>query len=226
LILLLTGCQSAYYGAMEKLGVHKRDILVDRVEEAKDAQEEAKEQFATAFEEFLAVSGVEVTDLKRTYDSLKVQFDASSERAEAVHERISGIRSVAKALFKEWESELEQYTSPTLREASAAQLKSTRDLYESLITAMDQAASKMKPVLDAFRDQTLFLKHNLNAQAIAALNETSLSIKDEVQVLIEQMEESRVDRRGQQFHKQDAQRRSGRIGEQSRGSSQFPSQNV
>jgi len=190
LILLLTGCQSAYYGAMEKLGVHKRDILVDRVEEAKDAQEEAKEQFATAFEEFLAVSGVEVTDLKRTYDSLKVQFDASSERAEAVHERISGIRSVAKALFKEWESELEQYTSPTLREASAAQLKSTRDLYESLITAMDQAASKMKPVLDAFRDQTLFLKHNLNAQAIAALNETSLSIKDEVQVLIEQMEES------------------------------------
>ena len=46
------------------------------------------------------------------------------------------------------------------------------------------------PVLNAFRDQTLFLKHNLNAQAIAALNKTSLALKDEVNVLIRQMEAS------------------------------------
>ena len=36
----LTGCQSAYYAAWEKVGVEKRDILVDRVENAKDSQEE------------------------------------------------------------------------------------------------------------------------------------------------------------------------------------------
>ena len=36
--LLLSGCQSAYYGAMEKVGKHKRDIMVDRVSEAKDSQ--------------------------------------------------------------------------------------------------------------------------------------------------------------------------------------------
>lgn len=44
----LSGCQSAYYGAWEKLGVEKRDILVDRVENAKESQEEAQEQFADA----------------------------------------------------------------------------------------------------------------------------------------------------------------------------------
>ena len=38
------GCQKAYYGTMEKFGVHKRDIMVDRVEEARDSQQEAKEQ--------------------------------------------------------------------------------------------------------------------------------------------------------------------------------------
>ncbi len=33
-LALASGCQSTYYGFMEKMGSHKRDILVDRVEEA------------------------------------------------------------------------------------------------------------------------------------------------------------------------------------------------
>lgn len=39
MITLMTGCQSAYYSAMEKVGIHKRDILIDRVEEATESQE-------------------------------------------------------------------------------------------------------------------------------------------------------------------------------------------
>ena len=46
--LTLSGCQSVYYEAMEKMGTHKRDILVDCVEEGKEAQEEARAQFFSA----------------------------------------------------------------------------------------------------------------------------------------------------------------------------------
>ncbi|MDQ8182691.1 DUF2959 family protein [Pelagicoccus sp. SDUM812005] len=188
--LVLCSCQSAYYGAMEKFGVHKRDILVDRVEEAREAQEEAKEQFESAFEEFLAVSEVDVGELKAVYDRLQAAFDASEAKAKAVRSRIEAIDEVSKALFKEWEGELEQYTSRELRAVSAGQLESTRELSKNLIQAMDSAAAKMDPVLNAFRDQVLFLKHNLNAQAIAALNKTSLALREEVEVLIKQMEAS------------------------------------
>ena len=48
---LLTACSSAQYAVMEKFGIHKREILVDRVEDARDSQEEAKQQFASALEE-------------------------------------------------------------------------------------------------------------------------------------------------------------------------------
>ncbi|MBD5778924.1 DUF2959 domain-containing protein [Pelagicoccus sp. NFK12] len=188
--LLLCSCQSAYYGAMEKFGVHKRDILVDRVEEAREAQEEAKEQFESAFEEFLAVSEVDVSELKAVYDRLQAAFNESEAKAKAVRSRIKAIDEVSKALFKEWEGELEQYTSPELRAVSAEQLESTQKLSKNLIQAMDGAAAKMDPVLNAFRDQVLFLKHNLNAQAIAALNKTSLALREEVEVLIKQMEAS------------------------------------
>lgn len=188
--LLLCSCQSAYYGTMEKFGIHKRDILVDRVEEARESQEEAKEQFESAFEEFLAVSQVDVGDLKKTYDRLQGEFDRSEARANEVRERVDAIEEVSRALFREWEDELGQYSSADLRRASERQLETTQELAESLVGAMNRAADKMDPVLDAFRDQVLFLKHNLNAQAIAALSETSLALREEVEVLIRDMEAS------------------------------------
>lgn len=187
---LLCSCQSAYYGTMEKFGVHKRDILVERVEDARGAQEEAKEQFESAFEEFMAVSGVEVGELKQVYDRLNDAFKRSESKAKAVRERVEAIESVASALFREWESELADYSSDELRESSRQQLDTTREMSDRLITAMNDAAGKMDPVLDAFRDQVLFLKHNLNAQAIAALNKTTIAMRQEVEVLIRQMEAS------------------------------------
>ena len=36
-VLALGGCDTAYYKTMEQLGHHKRDIMVDRVESARDA---------------------------------------------------------------------------------------------------------------------------------------------------------------------------------------------
>jgi len=188
--LLLCSCQSAYYGALEKFGVHKRDILVERVEEAREAQEDAKEQFESAFESFLAVSEVDVAELKETYDRLRAAFERSESRATEVRARVGAIQGVAKALFKEWEGELEQYASAELRSLSGQKLEETRLQSESLIAAMQAAAAKMDPVLDAFRDQVLFLKHNLNAQAVAALSATTLGLRDEVEVLIREMEAS------------------------------------
>ena len=189
-LALASGCQSAYYGVMEKMGSHKRDILVDRVEEAKDAQENARDQFASAFDEFLAVSQVDIGDLKAAYDRIEDSFQRSERGAKAVWDRIGAIKRVGKALFKEWESELGDYASIELRRSSEDQLNRTRLLYLKLVGAMERAADRMTPVLDAFRDQTLFLKHNLNAQAVAALDRTSLRLRDEVDLLIRQMSAS------------------------------------
>src|SRR5688500_11771316 len=167
--LLLGGCSSAYYGAMEKIGFAKREILVDRVEETRDAQNEAKEQFASALEHFLAVTKADGGELQRKYDSLNREFARSETRAQAVRERIKEVEDVAEALFREWKDEMKQYSSATLRRESERELERTRDRYDELIAVMNRAADRMEPVLATFRDQVLFLKHNLNARALASL---------------------------------------------------------
>ncbi len=186
----LGGCKSVYYGTMEKFGYHKRDILVDRVQDARDAQEKAKEQFASALEQFTAVVGFEGGELEKTYKRLNAEFERSESRAEAVHKRIEDVQDVAKALFREWEGELDEYRNEKLKRLSRQKLEQTQERYRQLITAMQRAESKIDPVLAAFRDQVLFLKHNLNAQAVASLEDELVSVRTDVTTLIEAMETS------------------------------------
>ncbi|WP_347274515.1 DUF2959 domain-containing protein [Candidatus Kuenenia sp.] len=189
-LLILAGCQSTYYRTMEKFGYHKRDILVNRVTEARDSQEEAKEQFKSALDEFSSVVNIEGGSLKEKYTRLNAEYEKSNKKALLVSDRIASVENVAKALFDEWEAELSQYTNDRLRQNSQGKLTETKKQYGQLIDAMKRAEKKIDPVLLAFRDQVLYLKHNLNAQAIASLRGELVVIEEDVASLIREMEVS------------------------------------
>ena len=70
LSLGLAACSGTYYGAMEGLGIEKRDILVDRVEDARDAQDDAAEQFASALDQFRSIVAVDGGELEKMCDRL------------------------------------------------------------------------------------------------------------------------------------------------------------
>lgn len=187
-VLFLTGCSGAYYGAMEKIGIHKREILADRVAAARDSQQQAKEQFASALERFSTVVNFSGGQLEDQYRQLREELDDSEDRAADVRERIAAVEDVAEALFAEWERELDAYTSSRLRDSSEEQLTRTREDYQRLIATMKKAEAKIDPVLNPLRDQVLFLKHNLNARAIGTLQGELSSIETDVARLVRDME--------------------------------------
>lgn len=187
---LLAGCASAYYNAWDKAGIHKRDILVSRVEKTRDSQEEAQDEFKDALEQFGSIVTLQNTDLKQAYDKLSAEYEDSQEAAEAVTDRINSVESVATALFKEWETEIDQYTNADFKRSSTAQLRETRTRYNGMMSTMRQSEQSMQPVLRTFRDNVLFLKHNLNAQAIGSLRGEFASLEDDIAVLIREMNRS------------------------------------
>jgi SMC interacting uncharacterized protein involved in chromosome segregation len=187
---MLFGCETVEYAVKEPFGIEKRDILVDRVEDAVVAQEDAKEQFENALKEFSAVTGFDGGDLEDLYDDLNDAFEDSEAKAEKVSDRVDSVERVAKALFKEWREELDQFTSQQKRADSAGSLKAAEARFSDLLTAMRKAESRMEPVLNAFRDEVLYLKHNLNAQAVAALQGELSNIERDVARLIREMEAS------------------------------------
>lgn len=193
LLLLLPGCRAAkekYYDSLEKVGLERRELLVSRVDKAREAQKDAQEQFQDALEQFQAVVGYTGGDLEKMYDKLSGEYEASAKRAEEVRERIRKVEEVARSLFDEWKSEVGQYRDPALRRESEAKLAATRKRYDQLLVVMKRSAEPMEPVLARLNDQVLYLKHNLNARALGSLQGTAQALEADVTRLVAEIETS------------------------------------
>ncbi|MBP6057572.1 MAG: DUF2959 domain-containing protein [Nitrosomonas sp.] len=188
--LMLTACTTMYLEGLEKIGIPKRDVMVSRVEKARDTQEETKEQFKSALEQFTAATNFSGGDLEATYNRLNDAYEASVGKADEVKTRIADIESVSEALFTEWKTEITQYSNASMKQSSQKKLDSTQAHYRQLIASMKQAEAKIEPILTVFHDQVMFLKHNLNARAIASLKGELGTIKSDVSALVASMEKS------------------------------------
>ncbi len=189
--LALSGCATAEYAVQERLfDKEKRDILVSRVAGVAQEQGEAKEEFEDALEAFRSVVSFDGGELEDTYDTLKAAHKRADNQADTVRARVRSVKSVARDLFREWEAELGQYSDASLRRASERQLRDTEARYAQLADTMDAAVASMDPVLAVFNDRVLYLKHNLNARAIAALAPETAELESDVARLIAEMEQS------------------------------------
>lgn len=187
---MAAGCSTTYYKTMEMFGKEKRDLLKTRVTEARNEQQKTAEQFKDALTRLRELYGSSGTDLEKMYDRLKSEYDSAETRAKAVHERIAKMETVGRDLFKEWEQEIGQIESASLKSDSRAKLRDTQMKFDQLSSSMRRAEASLEPVLKQFRDQTLYLKHNLNAQALGTLKGEAADIEREVGRLIQDMNAS------------------------------------
>ena len=186
----LSACDTIYMATMDKMGYAKRDILSSRVKSARDAQEDAKKDIQSTLEKFGNVVSYQGGDLEATYKKLSGELESSEDSAETVRKRIRDVESVADALFSEWETELGQYSSADLRRKSEAKLTQTRARYNEMLGAMNRAEQRIDPVLKPLRDQVLYLKHNLNARALAAMKGELVKVDAQVDRLVRDMNRS------------------------------------
>jgi Protein of unknown function (DUF2959) len=175
---------------METFGVYKRDVLKKKVVEARDDQKAASQQFTNALTHLKELYGFQGGDLEKTYNTLKKDYERSVERANAVHDRIKQMETVAGDLFAEWEKEIRQISSANLQQSSREKLRETRARYDDMAQALKRAERSMAPVLTQLHDQVLYLKHNLNAAAIGSLQAESVNIQTDITRLLADMNAS------------------------------------
>jgi chromosome segregation ATPase len=175
---------------MDKMGYAKRDLLSSRVKSARDAQADAKKDIQSALDQFGQVVTYQGGDLEATYKKLKSELQRSEDSAETVRNRIEAVENVADSLFAEWKTELGQYSNADLRRRSEAKLSQTKNRYNDMLGAMKRAEQRIDPVLRPLRDHVLYLKHNLNARALAAMKGELVKVDAQVDQLVREMNRS------------------------------------
>lgn len=186
----LPSCTKTYYTLLEQVGVEKRDLLATRVSRAKESQEEAQKEFRDALEKFQAVTGEHGGELEDRYHELRDAYERSKEQAHEVSQRIDSVEEVAGDLLDEWRGELDRYEDPALRRRSQERLEETRVAVRRLLRAMHRAEQSLDPVLRRLQDRVLYLKHNLNAVALAGLDKKLPDLQADVAHLVQEMQAS------------------------------------
>ncbi|WP_319404533.1 DUF2959 family protein [uncultured Desulfosarcina sp.] len=189
-LLFAAGCQTTYYAVWEKMGKEKRHLLKDNVEKVREDQAEASEQFASVVDRIKAMYGFEGGELEDVYEKLSEDYRACEERADAVRDRIDKVERIAADLFKEWEAEIAAIENVKFKSKSRASLQDTRNRFARLQRSMARAEASMDPVLTNLQDYVLYLKHNLNAQAVSSLRKEVTDIEADVSSLIADMNRS------------------------------------
>jgi hypothetical protein len=187
---MTVGCSTVKYNTLEKVGIHKRDILVSNVKDTRDAQKDAQEQFQDALERFGSIVTIKNTNLKKAYNRLKDEYEDSKDAADEVSDQIQDVEEVAGDLFKEWTKENKAYTDAVLRRNSQSKLQDTQTRYIEMLKSMKESEASMQPVLASLYDNVLYLKHNLNAQAVGSLRTTFDELEGDIGILIERMNQS------------------------------------
>lgn len=189
-VLLGAGCRSVYYSTWEKLGKYKRDLLQSKVKQVRDEQKATTEELKDALTRLQQLYGFKGGEVEKMYRRLQSDYDDSARRAESLKKRVREMDQIATDLFKEWEKEAASISTGSLRDQSRDQLRKTQERYQELYTATTRAEGSIEPVLTKFKDYVLSLKHNLNAQAIGALQGEASKIQVDISKLIEDMNSS------------------------------------
>lgn len=187
LALAITGCRTVYYSAMEKVGFEKRDLLRRAVKLARSEQQDTGKQYKDALQQLRAVYGSSGSNLEKTYDKLKREYDTCERDTAAVKSRIREMDRVASDLFAEWQKEIGTMSDATLAGSSREKLAQTRASFDQVSLALHRSYDAMPPVLKKFEDHVVYLKHNLNAEALGSLKGKADVIEGDIQALLDRM---------------------------------------
>ncbi len=188
--MFFAGCHSAYYKAMRTLGKEKRDILVARIKDAKKDQDQTKQKLLNTMESFQALTGFKGGSLEKSYNRLNSDYESASSQAGKLHDKVQSIDQVSNDLFKEWQGEINAMDNGKLKSQDTVMLRNAKARQATYMRAMRRTEDQITPVLKAFHDQVLFLKHNLNARAIGSLKNTSAGLQSDVADLVQSIDAS------------------------------------
>ena len=189
-LIAAMGCSTAYYSTWEMLGKEKRDLLRSNVEDVRDDQQKAADQFESALDRLRQLYDVDAGELEDMYDKLNADYEKSKDRADDLSDQIDKIDSIANDLFDEWEEEIGEISSTDLQAKSRQKLSESKASYASLEAALRKSEASMEPVLTQLNDNVLYLKHNLNAAAVGGLEGEAAKIEADIGTLIADMEAS------------------------------------
>jgi len=172
LVLSAAGLSACAIFSSDPSGPAQVDDLVSRVERVYVASEVAKERVESAIEKLQAITAPGFQgQAVPAYERLMTAIELAETHAAELGDSVAYMKEGGAPIFEQWTTDLEAFTNPAMRRRSLTRLVATRERYDAISTAADPALSAYNSLVKSLRDHALFLRHDLNAASLAAINE-------------------------------------------------------
>ena len=148
------------------------DDLVGWVERVYVESELSKDNVQVSVTKLQAIVSAEFgANAVQAYTEFVESVDRAEQQADKLRDTIGPMKSAAEPVFEKWEEDLEQFSSPAMRERSFARMTATRERYEQIVAAVEPAQVAYDELVAGLRDHALFLGNDFNPGALSAVQE-------------------------------------------------------
>lgn len=183
-------CDRAYYKMWEALGREKRDLLTSEIKQTRESQSKLQTEFVATFERIKKEYTFEGGEVENTYRALSKDYKALDERRNSVTKHVEKVDALAEDLFEEWRKEANDMNDTSLRSQSLTKLEQSQAKFAEVAQKYAGMLEVVNGSLKRLHDHVIFMKHNLNAQALGALKRELHAMQPELDRLVAEINRS------------------------------------
>ncbi len=173
------------------------DALVGRIERVYVEAEVSKERVEEAVSTLQALVAPDFAgDPVAAYEAFLFTIESSEKQAEVFSASVADMEQDATSVFESWESDLDTFQSVELRRRSAARLEATRARYAEIGAAVRPVQTGHAELNAGLRDQSVFLEHDFNREALLDLEPETASLSAHAEALDHALDRCMAQTRG------------------------------
>ena len=168
--------------------VKAREAVVSTGEETKKALTDSLEQWGKVLDGYNSIMDGSAKNTEKTYKTLLSDLKAVEGKGEGAKKSLQKMDKQAQSFFKDWEKELDKFTSDSMKEKSTGMLEKDKANYADFVDRMTQAGEVFGPVAQELNDQVLFLGRNLSPDGIEMMQDEAVQMNEMVEEAMAQVE--------------------------------------
>ncbi len=154
--------------------------LVEAAERVAGEIDESKQSMLSAVQALQKVTAPDFQgDAVKAHEELEDAIEGSEDQANDFRRSIEKMQAAAEPVFDQWTKDLEAYSNPEMRQRSQARLSAARERYDAVVAAVEPVLVEYEAINANLRDHILFLSHDLNAEAVATIQEDVKKVSKE-----------------------------------------------
>jgi hypothetical protein len=175
LVLALTACAS---GGSHEDAPARVDAVLGRIEDVNDEAERARQVITESYERLttLAAGRFDRQPAAAAFATFVQSIDVAEQQALRFREAVQSMVAAAQPVFAQRQADLKGITSQRLRQRSELRYSEAKERYDAITASAVPAQDRFDAYVKALRDHAAFLAHDLNASALA-------DIQDEVKLV-------------------------------------------